>query len=116
MPDIQVTTEGVRKLMKNLNPSKASSPDNIPARLLKDYGDIIAPILQIIFQRSLDSGQIPKAWRSAYVAAVFKKGERYLPENYRPVSLTCISSKLLEHIIVSSMMKHLDSYNALVDE
>ena len=46
---------------------------------------------------------------------VVKKGEHYLPKIYRPVSLTCISCKLLEHIIVSNIMAHLDEHHILYD-
>jgi hypothetical protein len=46
---------------------------------------------------------------------VFKKGEKYLASNYRPVSLTCICCKVLEHIVVSNMMKHLEIHDILVD-
>jgi hypothetical protein len=46
---------------------------------------------------------------------VFKKGEKYLANNYRPVSLTCICCKILEHIVVSNILKHLDEQNILVD-
>jgi hypothetical protein len=45
--------------------------------------------------------------------SVFKKGAKSKPENYRPISLTCILSKVLEHIIVSSIMNHLDNHNLL---
>jgi hypothetical protein len=49
------------------------------------------------------------------VIPIFKKGEKYLASNYRPVSLTCICCKLLEHIVVSNILKHLDTHNILVD-
>ena len=47
--------------------------------------------------------------RRHIVTPVFKKGAKSKPENYRPISLTCILSKVLEHIIVSSIMNHLDN-------
>ena len=58
---------------------------------------------------------MPKDWRKANVIPVFKKGEKYLASNYRPVSLTCICCKILEHIVVSNILKHLDENNILVD-
>ena len=51
----------------------------------------------------------------ANISPVFKKGERFKASNYRPVSLTCICSKLMEHIIISNMMKHFNRYNILKD-
>ena len=45
----------------------------------------------------------------------FKKGEKYNAANYRPVSLTCICCKTLEHIIVSNINKHLANESILAD-
>ena len=115
MDDITVTTEGVRKLLIKSNPNKASGPDQIPARILKECSEGIAPILALIFNRSLQEGQVPRDWRHANVTAIFKKGSRYDASNYRPVSLTSLSCKLLEHIVVSQTMKHLDKHNILSD-
>ena len=58
--------------------------------------------LSHIFNESLAQGAVPDDWRQANVAPVFKKGEKYDAANYRPVSLTCICCKTLEHIIVSN--------------
>jgi hypothetical protein len=87
MPEITVSIEGVQKLLQKLNPQKACGPDQIPARILRDLADVIAPPLTLIFQKSLDEGNIPNDWRTANVTAIFKKGERYKASNYRPVSL-----------------------------
>ncbi|KAI0212491.1 hypothetical protein LSAT2_002589, partial [Lamellibrachia satsuma] len=74
-------------------------PDAIPARLLKDYVAEIAPELTLIYQSSLDQGTVPVDWKHAWVIPVYKKGDRGSPSNYRPISLTTISCKTLEHII-----------------
>ena len=66
-----------------------------------------------LFQSSVNTGTVPTVWREAIVTPVFKKGANSKPENYRPISLTCILSKVLEHIIVSSIMNHLDNHNLL---
>ena len=49
----------------------------------------------------------------AHIFPLFKKGDKTSAENYRPISLTCIISKLLEHIVHSSVMDFLDSKNIL---
>lgn len=115
MPDIKVTTHGVEDLLKNLKVHKATGPDNVPARILKECSTAVAPILQKLFQKSLNSGTVPDDWRKANVSPVFKKGDRTLPSNYRPVSLTSIICKQLEHIIVSNIHKHFDRYSLLSD-
>ena len=75
----------------------------------------ISPALTFIFQRSVDSGQLPEVWLKANVAAVYKKGDKHMPENYRPISLTPVISKLLEHIIYRSMLNHFENNKTLTD-
>ena len=67
MPDIHVTTSGVEKLLENLQAHKAAGPDDIPARVLKEFASSVAPILQKIYQKSLNTGILPKDWLSAKV-------------------------------------------------
>ena len=113
MKDIHITPPGIEKLLKNLDPSQASGPDELKPRLLKELAHEISPILSLIFQKSLDTGVVPSDWRTAHVSPIYKKGFKYNPENYRPISLTCICSKILEHVVVSSIMTHADTHNIL---
>jgi len=103
---IIIKQEGLEKLLSKVNPSNSSGPDNIPNRILKERAVQLAPILQKIFQVSID---LPKDWRDANISDIFKKGDKHLPENYRPVSLTSVPCKLLEHIICRHLMKHLET-------
>ena len=103
------------KLLQKLNVIKASGPDMIPSELLKELSKEIAPFLCIIYQKCLETGSIPDVWQTANVSAIYKKGEKFKPSNYRPVYLTCISCKMFEHKIVSNIMQHLDTYNILID-
>jgi hypothetical protein len=73
----------------------------------------IAPILTILFNKSVTTGIVPSDWRTANVSPVYKKGQKYNPENYRPISLTCICCKLLEHLIAKHIMSHVDTHNIL---
>ena len=96
-----------------MNEKKASGPDKIPITFLKHTADIITPVLSLIFQQSLDRGEIPTDWRNANIVPIYKKGDRKTPSNYRPVSLTAVISKMLEHIVVSQIMDYLDKGNIL---
>ena len=115
MNNIHVGVEGVHKLLCDLDPHKAPGPDAIPARTLKLAAEELAPVLTLIFQKSLDTGEIPLLWRQANITPIFKKGDRTLPANYRPVSLTSICSKILEHIIHSQIMRHLNNHAVLTE-
>ena len=69
----------------------------------------------LIYQDSIITGTVPLKWRNVNVCAVFKKGKKSDPANYRPISLTCIASKILEHVVHSHVMKHLRVYQILKD-
>jgi hypothetical protein len=112
-PEINTTCTGVLKLLQKLNPKKAAGPDNIRSNILKELAPAIAPILTIIFRKSLETGEVPPDGRSANVSPVYKKGDRHKAENYRPISLACICCKLMEHIITSHIMNHADKNNIL---
>lgn len=86
--DINITEEGVKKLLLNLNPNKACGPDGITPRLLKTVAEEMAPALTLLYRNSHNSGTLPLDWKMAYITPVFKKGERYLAINYRPISLS----------------------------
>ena len=77
----------------------------------------ISYILQVIFTQSLDTGilQVPSDWLMANVCPVFKKGNHTSTANYRPISLTSVCSKTMEHIIYHSIMNHLNSNSILID-
>ena len=116
MEYIVVTKEGVTKLLKDLNPSKALGPDELHPRVLKELATELVPIFAHLFQQSIDSGDIHKEWTLANISPLFKKGDRSLACNYRPVSLTCVPCKLLEHIVYSNIMAHLDEHKLLITQ
>ena len=58
---------------------------------------------------------MPLIWNSANVSPIFKKGEKSAAANYRPISLTCILCKVMEHIVASNVVKHLDSNGLMYD-
>jgi hypothetical protein len=64
-----------------------------------------------IFQKSLITGQIPNEWKRANAVAIHKKGSKTDANNYRPISLTCICCKLLEHIIFKQIITDLENRN-----
>jgi hypothetical protein len=111
--ELTISCDGIEKLLRNIKSSKASGPDLIPCRFLKELASELAPILTALFQQSLREGALPSDWKNANVAPVFKKGSRNLPENYRPVSLICVCCKILEHVISSHIRQHLDDHNIL---
>ena len=101
--------------MKKLNPHKASGPDQLKPIVLQNLHKELAPILKVIFQRSIDQATLSSIWKEANVSPIFKKGDKTDPGNYRPISLTCVLCKVLEHIVASNISKHFTNQNILYD-
>ena len=83
--------------------------------MLKECSNAISAILALIINESLARGDVPDEWRQAKVSLVFKKSEKYDAAKYRPVSLTCICFKTLEHILVSNINRYLALDSILAD-
>lgn len=111
MPPITITAEGISKLINNLKTSSTPGPDNIPVKLLKGKKSISSAILQFIFDQSITTSSIPNDWNISHVVPIHKSGSRSDPSNYRPISLTCIACKLLEHAIYSHVASHLNNHS-----
>ena len=76
------------------------------ARLLKEGCHILAHPYSIIFNRSLEQGYFPSSWKDANVTPIYKKEDKSLPSNYRPISLLGIAGKTMERCL----HKHLFNY------
>ena len=115
MPQIEISINGILKLLYNLKPGKAAGPDKIRPLILKELRVELVPIIKVIFERSLETGKLPTDWCKANVTPIYKKGDKSLASNYRPISLTCILCKVLEHILASNIVRHLDGQGLMYD-
>ena len=115
IPPIHFSTAGITKLLQKVNCKKAYGPDGNPCYILKEAAAQLAPFLQFLFMQSLHTGSVPQTWLKATVVPVHKKGSRSLVDNFRPISLTSVPCKIMEHIIFHEMMSHLDSNKVLVN-
>ena len=115
LPAFEITEQGVFNILSNCDPSKSPGPDSVNPYVLKKTAAEISPMLTHIFKKSLETGTVPSQWKHAYISPIFKKGQKSDPKNYRPISLTSVICKSMEHIIVSQVMKHLEDRNILTD-
>ena len=92
-----------------------AGPDQISPWVLKTFAPQRAQILQVIFTQSYVSGILPEKWKKALFSPVFKEDDKSLPNNYRPISLTCmcIWCKIMEHVLCSHLSNHLEINNIL---
>ena len=107
LDNITITENLIRKKLKALKTNKSPGPDKIHPRVLHELSDALATPLYLLFTASIEQETIPEDWRTASVSAIFKKGVKKLPNNYRPVSLTCICCKLLESIFRDVLIDHM---------
>ena len=111
MPEITLTEMEVGKKLSELNVNKSFGPDLVHPRVLYELRCVIVGPLTNIFNDSLHSGIIPNDWKNSNVTVIFKKGKKDCVENYRPISLTCISCKIMESIIRDYIMSYFKVQN-----
>ena len=105
LSDISITEEEVFQTLSSLDPSKAAGCDGIGPKLLRHCALALYQPLHHLFCLSLSQSYIPAEWRLHLIKPIFKSGERCLVQNYRPISLLCVSSKVLEKIIFNHILQ-----------
>ena len=106
--NIRVSHLTVKRILQNMKVAKASGPDGISPRILKNVAEEIAPVLARIFNFSLQTGKFPSIWKQANVTPLYKnKGKRSKLNNYRPVSLLSCIGKAMERCVYDVLFKYL---------
>ena len=113
--NIEITEAKVLKKLKLLKTNKSPGPDKMHPRVLHEVADSIAKPVAHIFCTSLRTKTLPNEWKHAIVTAIYKKGQKTLASNYRPVSLTPILCKVMESFIRDAIHDHMIS-NALYSD
>ena len=93
----------VLSFLKKIDEKKAIGLDRIPSKLLKMAASIIAPSLTSIFSKSILTGIYTNDWKAAKVTPLLKKGIKSDPNNYRPISVIPVVSKVFEKIVYNQL-------------
>ena len=101
------------KLLNDLCSTKATGLDKIPSKALKAAAPTIAPSLTYVFNNSILTCCFPFDWKMARLLPVYKKGPRSLPENYRPISILPVVSKLMERIMYDQLYRYFSENSIL---
>ena len=104
-----ISEQYICKLVSDLKPKTSSRYDDISNRLLKQLVNVLKLPLSIIFNKSLMNGEYPDLMKLVKVSPLHKSGGRNIPDNFRPISLLPVLSKILERIVFNFMVKHLDN-------
>lgn len=113
--NLTITAQGILNLILTLDAKKCSGPDCIPNSFLLRYSLWCARYLEVIYQKSVSTGTVPSSWKLGKVLPLHKSGDKHCFSNYRPISLTSPSCKILEHIIFKHIIQFLESNNILSD-
>ena len=111
MPEVDVLLNDVFKVISKLDSFSSMGPDDIHPYLLKSCSVHLSYPLWLIFRSSLLTASIPSVWKKSLVVPIYKKGSRYDPLNYRPVSLTSVPGKCMEHILTKVIYEFIESNN-----
>ena len=106
---VNITPLDVFQALSSLDPSKASSNDSISPALLKNCAGSLTIPVHYLLTLSLGTQSLPLEWRTHCIVPVFKSGDRALINNYRPISLLSVISKVLEKIVYQNLFDFLYS-------
>ena len=111
--DISIQSDEIIRLIRNLNPNKATGSDGISGQMLLLCDDSVGLPLKIIFQNILETSTYPDMWKLANITPIFKKGNKQLIKNYRPISLLPICGKMFEKTIFNKLYSYLETNNLI---
>ena len=108
-----LTCDEVQKSLSELDSNKATGLDGLSSKIFKLSASVIASPLTVIFNQSISYGHFSIQWKTARITPVYKSGSRTDKNNYRPISILCVESKLLERHYHNCITAFLTSYDLL---
>jgi len=113
LDSVSITRREICEKIDGLDRNKATGPDEISVRVLKEIAPVIDGTLTTLFNRMISETYVPRSWKDANITPIHKKGTRSYAGNYRPVSLTCQLSKLMESFLRDRIVAHLEKHQLL---
>nr|CAD2192477.1 unnamed protein product [Meloidogyne enterolobii] len=111
--DIEIDSSKLLKLLNSLPNKEGLSPDFISYRFLKNCSVSLVSYISELFRISLDSAILPNIWKESVIIPLFKKGNKELVSNYRPISITCSLCRVMERFIFNGILEFLLENNII---
>ena len=108
---LNIAEDNILKIMRPVNTNKAHGHDEISVRMIKICDEAIVNLLSLIYKNYIDTGVFPDIWKKSNIVPVYKRGDKKVIDNYRPISLLPICGKILEKILFNSVYEFLDENN-----
>lgn len=105
----------VEKIIKNLNSNSAAGIDKISVKFIKRYKNQLSETIAKLINNVFETGIFPSCFKAALVTPIFKKGSKFNLENYRPISVICTISKIIEIIMYLRLLNFLNN-NKVINE
>ena len=111
--DVNIDEQEIIKILKDLDINKATGPDGICNRVLRECALVLSYPLSLIFNKLISNGHFPSCWKVAHVTAIPKTNSAKVAKDFRPISITSNVGKVFERIIYNKLIHFLDDNNLI---